>query len=105
MTKFMVLYRSTMTASEQMAAGTPAEMQAGMEAWTAWGTAAGDHLVDFGSPAMPTSEADPGPAGWIGGYSLMQADDLAAVNAVLADHPHKAVGTIEVLELLPIPGS
>ncbi len=63
------------------------------------------HLVDFGSPTMPTSDADPGPAGWIGGYSLLQADDLAALEEVLAEHPHKAAGTIEVLELLPMPGS
>ena len=105
MTQYLVLYRSTMTLSEQMAAGTPEDMQASMEAWMAWGAAAGDHLVNFGSPTMPTSDANPGPTGWIGGYSLMQADDLVALDAVLAAHPHKAVGTIEVLEILPMPGS
>lgn len=105
MTKYLVLYRSTMSLGEQMAAGTPEEMQASMEAWMAWGAAAGEHLVDFGSPTAPTSDADPGPAGWIGGYSIMQSDDLAQLNSVLANHPHKTVGTIEVLELLPMPGS
>ena len=83
MTNFMVLYRSTMAANEQMAAVTPEEMQAEIDAWMAWGAAAGEHLVDFGSPTMPTGDTD----------------------AALADHPRKAVGTIEVLELLPMPGS
>lgn len=35
----------------------------------------------------------------------MQADNLQALQAVLADHPHRGWGgTIEVLELLEIPG-
>jgi len=91
-----------MAANDQMAAGTPEEMQASMDAWMAWGAAAGEHLVDFGSPTLPIDVADPGPGGWIGGYSLLQAEDLAEVDAVLAGHPHKAVGTIDVLEVLPM---
>jgi muconolactone delta-isomerase len=105
MPNYLILYRSTMTPAEQMAASTPEDMQASMEAWMAWGASAGDHLVEFGSPTLPTSDADPGPAGWIGGYSMMQADDLAQLDAVLAAHPHKEYGSIEVLELLPMPGS
>lgn len=35
----------------------------------------------------------------------MQADDLAALDSVLDGHPHTGWGgTIEVLELLSIPG-
>jgi len=105
MPNYLILYRSTMAPGEQMAASTPEEMQASMAAWNAWGAAAGEHLVDFGSPTMPTSEADPGPAGWIGGYSLMQAADLSELESVLAAHPHREHGTIEVLEILPMPGS
>jgi hypothetical protein len=104
MPNYLILYRSTLPIGEQMA-GTPEEMKAGMDAWMAWGAVTGSHLVDFGSPTMPTSDADPGPAGWIGGYSLMQADNLGALDGLLADHPHKSMGTIEVLELLPMPGS
>ena len=105
MQKYLVLYRSKMTASEQMSGGTPEERQVGMNAWMAWAAKAGDALVDFGSPTEPTSEEDPGPAGWIGGYSILQAEDTIAVNAVLEGHPHNQVGTIEVLQLLPMPVS
>jgi YCII-related domain len=103
MPNFMILYRSTTPIGEQMS-GTPEEMQASMDAWMAWAGVAGSHLVDFGSPTMPTSEADPGPAGWIGGYSILESDDLSALEALLAGHPHRAFGTIEVLEILPMPG-
>ena len=104
MPQYLILYRSTMPIGEQMS-GTPEEMQASMEAWMAWGGATGSHLVEFGSPTMPTSDADPGPAGWIGGYSILEAGDLAELEGLVAAHPHKAFGTIEVLEILPMPGS
>ena len=104
MEKYLVLYRSTMTLGEQMAGSSPEEMQAEMEAWMAWGSGAGDALADWGSPTRPTSDDDPGPAGWIGGYSILQAEDLAGVQAVLATHPHHRVGTIEVLAMMPMPG-
>jgi hypothetical protein len=105
MQRFLVLYRSKMTAGEQMGASSPEERQAGMDAWMAWAARAGDALVDFGSPTEPTSDDDPGPAGWIGGYSILQAEDAAAVNAILDGHPHSQVGTLEVLQILPMPGS
>ena len=43
--------------------------------------------------------------GLIGGYSILQADDLGAVKALLDDHPHNQMGTIEILQLLPMPGA
>ena len=104
MPNYLVLYRSTAAPGEQMA-GTEEEMQASMEAWMAWGAAAGEQLVEFGSPTMPTGDVDPGPSGWVGGYSILQADDLQALDAVLEGHPHKAHGVIEVLEILPMPGA
>jgi hypothetical protein len=105
MQKFLVLYRSKMTMGEQMGGSTPEEMKASMDAWMAWGAAAGDALVDWGVPTQPTSEEDPGPAGWIGGYSILQAEDLAGVQAVLAGHPHNQIGTIEILQMMEMPGA
>jgi hypothetical protein len=105
MPKYMILYRSQQSAGEQMAATTPEERQASMEAWMAWGARAGDALVDFGSPTQPTTADDPGPAGWIGGFSILQAEDTDALEAVLDGHPHRDVGTIEVLQILDMPGS
>lgn len=105
MQKFLVLYRSTMSMGEQMSSTTPEQREASMAAWMAWGAGAGDALVDWGVPTMPTSDDDPGPTGWIGGYSILQADDLDGVNAVLADHPHRAMGTIEILAMMDMPGA
>jgi hypothetical protein len=104
-TKYLVLYRSGMTASEQMASSTPEQAQAGMDAWMAWAAGAGEAIVDLGSP---TSVVDPGgDAGDpIGGYSILQADSHDALAAVLDSHPHRAMGgTIETLELLSMPGT
>ena len=105
MQKFLVLYRSKMSMEEQMANSTPEEMKASMDEWMAWGAAAGEALFDWGVPTAPTSDEDPGPAGWIGGYSILQAQDVDSVRAVLAGHPHNQVGTIEVLQMLDMPGS
>jgi hypothetical protein len=104
MTKFLVLYRATSTAAEQMAAGTPEQAQAGMEAWMAWAQRAGDAVVDLGSPlAVVEAGGDAGDP--IGGYSVLQAEDAEALVKVLDGHPHAAMGgTIEILEFLPMPG-
>jgi hypothetical protein len=64
---------------------------------TPWSTGA--------SPPCPTSQDDPGPAGWIGGYSILQGEDLASVQAILAGHPHNQMGTIEILQMLAMPGA
>jgi len=105
MQKFLVLYRSTMSMGEQMASTTPEQRQASMDAWMAWGAASGDALVDWGVPTQPTSDEDPGPAGWVGGYSILQAADVDAVRAVLEGHPHNQIGSIEILQMLDMPGS
>ena len=42
----------------------------------------------------------------VSGYSIMQADSAAALDAVLEGHPHLHMpgASIEVLEMLPTPG-
>jgi hypothetical protein len=103
-TKYLVLYRSTMTAGEQMAQSTPEQAQAGMDAWMAWAGQAGDAIVDLGTPlAVVDPGGDSGDP--VGGYSIMQADSHEALAKVLQGHPHKATGgTIETLECLQMPG-
>lgn len=109
MGKYMVLYRSTATAAEQMAAGTPEQAAAAMQLWTDWATRAGDALVDLGAPLneagnVPTGSGNGGLH--IGGYSIMQAESVGAVNTLLEGHPHlmSPGASIEVLEFLQIPG-
>ena len=104
MTKYLVLYRSNMTAGEQMAQSTPEQAQAGMDAWMAWAERAGDAVVDLGTPlAVVDPGGDSGDP--IGGYSILQAESHDALGAVLEGHPHRAMGgTIETLECLQMPG-
>ena len=108
MTKFIVLYRSTVTAQEQMAGGTPEQAQAGMDAWMAWAGKAGDAIVDLGAPLADAAWVGPGSAGdsmHITGFSILQAESADALAAILDGHPHLGMGgSIEVLEFLPTPG-
>ena len=108
MTKFMVLYRSSTSARDQMASATPEQMKAGMEAWMQWAGKAGEAVVDLGAPLAPAAHVGPGSsdAGEISGYSIMQADSAEALGGVLDGHPHLSMpgNSIEVLEMLSMPG-
>jgi hypothetical protein len=108
MKKFIVLYRAPVSAGEQMASSTPEQAQAGMDLWMAWAKKAGPALVDLGSPlGDPVSVGAGGPLGvHLGGYSVLQANDGAAVRKVLEGHPHLMLpgASIDVLEFLAIPG-
>jgi len=110
--KFMVLFRSSASAADQMESGaTPEQQEAGMKAWTDWFRKAGDSVVDGGSP-LGDSHLVPGSAtqpkgSYIGGYTILECGSLAAVMDLLKDHPHfhSPDAAIEVLECLPMPGS
>lgn len=98
MPKFLVLYRSSVGAREQMANATPEQAKAGMGAWRAWMENAGSAVVDFGAPVARDSD--------VSGYSILQGDSRSDVDAVLADHPHRQApgAAIDVLEFLTLPG-
>jgi hypothetical protein len=108
MTKFLVLYESSIPPREMMAQATPEQMQSGMEAWMSWSGKAGDAVVDLGSPvaAGPTV----GGAGGnerVSGFSILQADSEDDVKKLLEDHPHlQAPGdpSIAVYEVLGMGG-
>jgi hypothetical protein len=108
MAKYMILYRAPMSAREQMENSTPEQRQAGMEAWMTWAGKAASAILDLGSPASPAGHVGAGAAGSqdVGGYSLLQADSMAAVEAILDGHPHLQMpgASIDVLELMPPPG-
>jgi hypothetical protein len=111
MKKYLVLYRSTVSAAEQMAAATPEQGQAEMAAWMQWAQRAGAAIVDLGTPLgsprrfTSSTASAPGDA-QIGGYSVLQAVDDAALQRLLEGHPHfRAPGAaIETFEFLPMPG-
>lgn len=108
MAKYLVLYRSSVDAMEQMASSTPEQAQEGMALWMKWFEKTGPALIDFGSP-VGKAQTLPGKADTgvpVGGYSILEADSPAAVTKLLDDHPHlQAPGAVlEVLEFLPMPG-
>lgn len=104
-----MLYRSPISGAQQMANSTPEHAKAGMEAWMAWAGRAGSAIVDLGSPlgeSVTVGGSTPTGTGFIGGYSVLQAESMGAVKKHLDGHPHLMMPgfTIEVLEYLPIPG-
>ena len=111
MKKFLVLYESSIPASEQMKNATPAQAKAGMDAWMSWGGRAANAIVDMGSPVAAAAKVT-GPTHVTGGqspvsgFSILQAESKDAVTELLKNHPHfMAPGAaIEVFEFMPIPG-
>src|SRR5437763_14374549 len=110
MAKFMILYRSSMSATEQMSSGTPEQAQEGMAAWMRWAEKAGSAVVDLGSP-LGNTRLVPAGAGSstgepIGGFSIVEADSADDVAKLFDDHPHLQMpgAVIEVLEYLQMPG-
>jgi hypothetical protein len=111
MGRFVVLYSASESPREMMANMSSEQMKAGMEAWTAWGEKAGDAIVDFGTPLQPVGRVDANggasATSRASGYSILQADSKEQVEALLKDHPHLNMpgSSIDVLEVLPVPGS
>ena len=110
MTKYLLLYRSTVSAQDQMAAATPEEAQAGMDAWMAWAGEAGEAIVDLGMPLgggrhLDGSQATPSDTD-AAGYSILQADSLDAAVKLLEQHPHLMMpgNSLDVLPILAMPG-
>jgi YCII-related domain len=111
MTKYLLLYRAPGSASDQMASATPEQAQAGMDAWMGWAGRAGSALTDMGAPCQYSATVGatyPSSEGFIGGYSIVEADSLDAAKALLDGHPHLMMGEgagIDVHELLEMPGT
>jgi hypothetical protein len=108
MTKYLLLYRSPVSAQEQMATASAEQAQAGMDAWMSWAGQAGSAIVDLGSPVALADTLGAGGSGGssVGGYSIMEADSIEALRDLLAGHPHLMLNgaSIEVHEHLSMPG-
>jgi len=110
MKKFLVLYLAPVSAAEQMAKATPEQAKAGMDAWLAWAKRAGSAVVDLGSPVGGGASLSKGKSGagttQVGGYSMLQANSMHEITALLAEHPHLSQPgfSIEALEMLALPG-
>jgi hypothetical protein len=111
MKKFLVLYKASAAAFAQAMQSTPEQQKAGMDAWMAWGNKAKASIVDMGAPLGKTLKVTPAGASPtvndLGGYSIMQAASKEALADTMKGHPHftMADSSIEIVELMPMPGS
>jgi hypothetical protein len=110
MKKFLVLYKAPASSFEQMSKSTPEQQKAGMDAWMTWGKKAASAIVDMGAPlgkSLRVTNGGSSPsANDLGGYSILQAESKEALAETLKGHPHFMTpdGTIEVVEVMPMPG-
>jgi hypothetical protein len=111
MKKFLVLYKASTPDFQKAMSATPDQQKAGMDAWMAWGKKAAALIVDMGAPLGKTMKVTSGGVSPIvndiGGYSILQGESKEAVAESLKGHPHFMIGssaTIEVIELMPMPG-
>jgi hypothetical protein len=111
MKRFLVLYKAPASSFTQMMNATPAQQKAGMDAWNAWGKKAAASIVDMGAPLGKSLRVAPEGASPttndLGGYSILQAESKEALGASLKGHPHFQTpgGFIEIVEVMPMPGS
>ena len=112
MKKFLVLYKASTEAFQQMMkSATPEQQKAGMDAWMAWSKKAASSIVDMGAPLGKSVRVAKGGAATpvvndLGGYSILQAESKEALAATMKDHPHFLMpdSSIEIIELMVIPG-
>jgi hypothetical protein len=110
MKKFLVLYKAPLSSFEQMMKATPEQQKAGMDAWMAWGKKAAASIVDMGAPLgkslRVTNAGASSTTNDLGGYSILQAESKEALGETLKGHPHFMMtdGSIEVVEIMPMPG-
>ena len=93
MKNFIVIYHAPAEAMAQMGEATPEQREEGMKQWMAWKDSIGSSLVDFGAPLvggqrlLPDGSTQPSTKE-VSGYSILQANDIDAAKALLANHPH-----------------
>ena len=112
MKKFLVLYKASAQDFAKAMSSTPAQQKAGMDAWMAWSQKAAASIADMGGPLGKSLRVTPAGASPVvndlGGYSVLQGESKEAVAATMKGHPHFMMGdsaSIEIIELMPIPGA
>ena len=107
MAKFIYLYRGPATSMSDL---TPEQGAERMAAFSAWMEQAGAALVDVGSPfgtsASVRDDGTEAAAGDLTGYTIVEADDLAAARALTGGLPflsgRDGKCAVEIFELLAI---
>jgi hypothetical protein len=111
MKKFLVLYRMDIAEMQKMMASTSAEQKKkSMGEWEAWMKKNMASLADPGAPVGKTKQVAASGAtdirNDIAGYSIVQAESHEAAATLFADNPHFTMpgATVEVMEIMPMPG-
>jgi hypothetical protein len=107
MAKYLYLYRGPATPMQDF---TPEQGAEQMAAWGVWMEKVGSSLVDAGSPfGQGTAVCDDGTEVATteqNGYTIVEADSLAAAKALTDGHPFLTEGkgrfAVEIYELLPM---
>ena len=111
MAQFIFFYRASPEAMQRMGNAAPEQQQAHMGKWQAWTESNAESLLNAGTPfsggkvlsGAGTSEVD----GTMMGFAILQAEDMAAAEAILRTDPFLDQGdgcTIEVYECMSMPG-
>ena len=108
MPKYMMLYKGEATDMSDMSEEQANEVTA---KWGAWMEKVGPGLADLGTPFGPgASLIDDGTSGSavsLTGYSIVEAADIGAAQALADGHPYLSDGNgdyaIDIFELLPVP--
>lgn len=112
MSKFLVIYHAPAYFMQMMndKGFTQEAMQAEMQAWMEWAGRCGEGLVEMGGPMVGnlklTNEGSSSSARNVVGYSILEASDMAAAQAMLEGHPHFRIDPdceIEVHEVMQMP--
>ena len=110
MKKFLVLFKASAAGFQQAMKSSPEQQKAGMDAWMTWSKKAAASLVDMGGPLGKSLRVTPSSVSAtsndLGGFTIMQAESKEALAESLKGHPHfsMADSSIEVVEIMPIPG-
>jgi flagellar hook assembly protein FlgD len=110
MKKFMALYLAPVSAVEQMAKSTPEQMKSGMDAWMKWMDKNKTSISELGAPLgktkRVTKQGVEATKNEVTGYSIVQADSHDAAAKLFDGHPHLYMpgASIEIMEVMPIPG-
>jgi hypothetical protein len=108
MARFMMVYKGEAT---DMADMTQEQTEGVMEKWAIWMQGVGEALSDIGTPFGPGSsvvdDGSSGTAASLTGYSVVEADNMSAAEALADGHPFLAEGqgnfAIDIYELMPVP--
>ena len=108
MPQFMMVYKGEAT---DMADMSEEEGAAVMAKWGVWMEKVGPALSDIGTPFGPgSSVVDDGSSGTalsLTGYSIVEASDMEAAEALADGHPYLSEGkgdfAVDIFEMMPVP--